>query len=180
MCPSERPSSIPTEPCRSLTKRTLPGKKITLGELEQRSRRKFRINLHELWHPQQDPERYEEVTRTRWAKKTRAQRKAILENAWHAKIPVDHRPDLEDNRRAELDTDNEQSDAPDDIYMWPHINLEDLLTPKFSRQESIKSYYSCVVVLRKYHAFRKCPFISWRACGRDRVARFIWPPAELR
>ena len=71
-------------------------------------------------------ERFEDLVRRRWSKKTRAQRKALLLEAW-PNMPEKHRPDIqayrhEDEMRRKSNTDFR------DAYMWPHISLQDLLS----------------------------------------------------
>ena len=75
--------------------------------------------------------RHEGVIRKRWAKKTRTQRKAILESSWHTQMPHQHRPDLRDYYRVERRGFNETSTSTirEDVYKWPYINTEDLVTP---------------------------------------------------
>lgn len=70
-------------------------------------------------------ERYEAVIQKRWLKKTREQRKTILLTAW-PNMPVTHRPDFEAFTRDKPG----QPPASRDPYLWPHINLDDLLKPK--------------------------------------------------
>ncbi|KAI4617057.1 uncharacterized protein J4E87_008570 [Alternaria ethzedia] len=75
--------------------------------------------------------RYEGVIRKRWTKKTRTQRKAILERSWHTQMPHQHRPDLRDYYRVERREFSEASTSTirEDVYKWPYINTEDLVTP---------------------------------------------------
>ena len=70
-------------------------------------------------------ERHEEVIQKRWLKKTREQRKTILLAAWPNMSPT-HRPDFTSFTK---DKPGRQP-VSKDPYMWPHINLEDLLKPK--------------------------------------------------
>jgi hypothetical protein len=85
-------------------------------------------------------ERYEDMIRTQWAKKTRAQRQRILVEAWYTDLPRSHRPDPLDFRKAETQTNSDDEDEDDgnvdndsdkkiDVYQWPHVSLEDLLPP---------------------------------------------------
>jgi len=75
--------------------------------------------------------RSEGVIRKRWTKKTRTQRKAILERSWHTQMPHQHRPDLRDYYRVERREFSEASTSTirEDVYKWPYINTEDLVTP---------------------------------------------------
>ncbi|KAB2101763.1 hypothetical protein AG0111_0g9460 [Alternaria gaisen] len=62
-------------------------------------------------------ERHEETIRKRWNKKTNAQRKQILLEAWPV-MSAQHRPDIAAWR---------QHSRTKEAYMWPYINLEDLV-----------------------------------------------------
>jgi len=71
--------------------------------------------------------RSEALVRKRWLKKSTAQRKAILLDAW-PNMPHSHRPDIQQilriaNAPALLLTHSRDKD------MWPYINLDDLLEP---------------------------------------------------
>ncbi|PWY93426.1 hypothetical protein BO94DRAFT_563841 [Aspergillus sclerotioniger CBS 115572] len=68
--------------------------------------------------------RLEGTVRKRWLKRTREQRKNLLLSAWPNMAAL-HRPDIEAFRR-EPPGNPEYREA----YMWPHVNLEDLLNPK--------------------------------------------------
>ncbi|KAI1499397.1 hypothetical protein F5X99DRAFT_430778 [Biscogniauxia marginata] len=70
------------------------------------------INNH--WH----------VIQNRWRRKSKAKRRAILLQAW-PNMPSSHRPDLEVWRRGHRGT-VDIGDPEMAIFMWPHINLEDL------------------------------------------------------
>jgi hypothetical protein len=107
--------------------KTLPGDPITLEELKREATESSESISKDYNILNKTLKRYEEVIRTRWAKKTRSQRKEILENAWQSRISVHHRPDLEEYRRSHLKIKSDDSKKV--VYMWPHINLEDLLTP---------------------------------------------------
>ncbi|MCJ1236686.1 hypothetical protein MMC14_004668 [Varicellaria rhodocarpa] len=69
-------------------------------------------------------ERYEEVLRKRWTKKTQEQRKKILLEAW-PNLSSAHRPDFEALHR---ESANQRAKGTKflDAYLWPYINLEDL------------------------------------------------------
>ncbi|PYI03682.1 hypothetical protein BO78DRAFT_463113 [Aspergillus sclerotiicarbonarius CBS 121057] len=69
-------------------------------------------------------ERLEGTVRKRWLKRTGEQRKHLLLSAW-PNMPPTHRPDIEAFRREPPGNPKYRED-----YMWPHINLEDLLNPK--------------------------------------------------
>lgn len=68
---------------------------------------------------------YEAVIQKRWLKRTREQRKKILLTAW-PNMSATHRPDFEAFAREKGVGLTRFRDA----YLWPHINLEDLLKPK--------------------------------------------------
>lgn len=77
-------------------------------------------------------DRYEPMTRTRWMKKSAAQRKAILLEAWPGMAQL-HHPHLKAYRRdkdLQARTDDHHRHIGHtrfrDAYMWPSINLEDL------------------------------------------------------
>ena len=67
--------------------------------------------------------RHEATIQKRWMKKTREQRKDILLTAW-PKMSLTHRPDYDAFRAKQLGASRREA------YMWPYINLEDLLKPK--------------------------------------------------
>lgn len=78
-------------------------------------------------------QRYEELLRKRWAKKTREQRKKILLTAW-PNMPAAHRPDLQ-----VLQNESRQQAARGQptvtlerkgCFMWPQINLDGLTKGK--------------------------------------------------
>ncbi|KAF2033345.1 hypothetical protein EK21DRAFT_98345 [Setomelanomma holmii] len=64
--------------------------------------------------------RHEETIRTRWSKKSNPQKKKLLLDAW-PNISTTHRPDVEAWR---------QRARTKEAYLWPSINLEDLVKPK--------------------------------------------------
>ncbi|KAF8349259.1 hypothetical protein F5887DRAFT_1233694 [Amanita rubescens] len=70
-------------------------------------------------------ERYEATIRKRWSRKTREQRKTILLAAWPNMSPT-HRPDFDAFARRKPGRQLMSRDS----YMWPYINLEDLVKPK--------------------------------------------------
>ncbi|KAF2121592.1 hypothetical protein BDV96DRAFT_640976 [Lophiotrema nucula] len=75
-------------------------------------------------------ERYEDAIRKRWVKKKRDVRKEILLDAWgkYRPMAVCHRPDLQAFRRASGGRGARGSVTDSvDVYMWPHVNLEDLM-----------------------------------------------------
>ncbi|KAG0043471.1 hypothetical protein BGZ83_011355, partial [Gryganskiella cystojenkinii] len=71
--------------------------------------------------------RHESLIQKRWLKKSREQRKAILLTGW-PDMPTTHRPDFEEFLNEKLFA--KTPTASEDVYLWPHINQEDLLKPK--------------------------------------------------
>lgn len=68
----------------------------------------------------------EHLIQTRWLKLTQSQRKSILLNAW-PDMPKGHRPDMDHLLRGQVP----RLDKIDmGAFIWPYINLEDLLKPK--------------------------------------------------
>jgi hypothetical protein len=78
--------------------KTLPGDPITREELKRDATESSESISKDHSILNKTLKRYEEMIRTKWTKKTRSQRKAILENAWQSKFSVHHRPDLEEYR----------------------------------------------------------------------------------
>jgi hypothetical protein len=107
--------------------KSIPGQKITLEEPEREATESSMSIAKDYTTLNKTLKRHEDVIRTRWAKKTRTQRKSILENAWLSRLSIHHRPDLEETRRGELEIKSD--DNKKDVYIWHHINLENLLTP---------------------------------------------------
>ncbi|KAF1940134.1 hypothetical protein EJ02DRAFT_424234 [Clathrospora elynae] len=107
---------------------SLPGELISLSGLKREAEESSESISKSYVTLNSALKRYEDLVRMRWSKKTRTQRRAILEKAWHTDIPTHHRPDLLDFRRGELELDRKRN-RDKNTYMWPHINLEDLLTP---------------------------------------------------
>jgi hypothetical protein len=72
---------------------------------------------------------HEAVIRKRWLKKSRAHKQELLLKAW-PNMSARHRPDLERHFSGRgLMLAKAQGFANFDEYMWPYINLEDLLRP---------------------------------------------------
>ena len=68
--------------------------------------------------------KFEGDIRARWLKKSKAQRKAILEKAWPSQLPKNHRPDID---RSVLNACPHQRHSHGLAqYAFPHLNLEDL------------------------------------------------------
>lgn len=70
-------------------------------------------------------ERHEATVQRRWAKKSRAQKLAILLAAW-PEMPTTHRPDFRAFRKKAGGLDVKLRGS----YMWPYINQEDLVKSK--------------------------------------------------
>ncbi|OQE21175.1 hypothetical protein PENSTE_c012G03144 [Penicillium steckii] len=73
-------------------------------------------------------ERHEATIQKRWLKKTRQQRRKVLLNAW-TDMPLNHRPDFEPLRNG-WTPERTQGTKVRGIFLWPHINQEDLLNTK--------------------------------------------------
>jgi hypothetical protein len=75
-------------------------------------------------------ERHEETIRKRWTKKSREQKKRILLTAWPG-MATQHRPDVAAFRSMRS---NVRAQSPGsksyESFMWPYINLEDLMKPR--------------------------------------------------
>ncbi|KAK3804835.1 MAG: hypothetical protein J3Q66DRAFT_361619 [Benniella sp.] len=70
-------------------------------------------------------QREETTIRKRWLKKTQEQRKNTLLSAW-PDMPASHRPDMEAFFREK----SRSGTAFREVYLWPHVNQEDLLKRK--------------------------------------------------
>jgi hypothetical protein len=73
-------------------------------------------------------EQYEDVLRKRWIKKSREQRKKVLLTAW-PNMAVTHRPDFGALARETDDVRRRNASRFGNEYLFPYINLEDLLKP---------------------------------------------------
>ena len=71
---------------------------------------------------------HENTLRARWIKKTREQRKKILLTAW-PKMPESHRPDMQAVCRESVEQRRAGTKFRND-FLFPYINLEDLLKAK--------------------------------------------------
>lgn len=99
------------------------------SEIQQRSRElaSQTFNDYHLLHDLL--ERHELTIRKRWQKKTTEQRRKVLLTAW-PNMPHDHRPDFEAFTQ-ESQQERLRGTKFKEAFMWPYINLEDLLKPKF-------------------------------------------------
>lgn len=80
-----------------------------------------RLNLFDNYETlQKILDRFEDLIRKRWMKKTQEQRKKLLLDAW-PQMPRAHRPDFQAQRRERADQSQFR-----DSYLWPHMNQEDL------------------------------------------------------
>lgn len=96
-------------------------------EAEGRSQRLF-VSYNEL---RAILERHEATIQKRWAKKTKAQRQAILLRAWPNMATV-HRPDFEAFKKESRQGRDVKRVGTKyrDSFLWPYINQEDLSGPK--------------------------------------------------
>jgi hypothetical protein len=75
--------------------------------------------------------RHESLIRKRWLKKSTAQRRTVLLEAW-PQMAQSHRPDCSEiceNLKEALGPANKRN-LPSEACLWPYINLEDLLKPR--------------------------------------------------
>jgi hypothetical protein len=87
----------------------------------RRDARRFAIKLFESHATlQKIVERHEETIRTRWSKMSNSQKKRRLLEAW-PNMSTHHRPDVEAWRKQA---------KTKEAYLWPYINLEDLVKSK--------------------------------------------------
>lgn len=85
--------------------------------------------IFEQWNALHDIlDRYEELVRRRWLKKTQSQRMTILLSAW-PDMSKTHRPDFEALRK-ETQEARTRGSRYRDAFLWPYINLEDLVQGK--------------------------------------------------
>lgn len=88
---------------------------------------KFASSIFESWVTLASLVAQHEVTiRKRWLQKTREKRRQILLTAWPEMAPT-HRPDLAIFRRS---GSSRSEQAKRSAYLFPYINVEDLLVPK--------------------------------------------------
>ncbi|KAF2867597.1 hypothetical protein BDV95DRAFT_630985 [Massariosphaeria phaeospora] len=73
-------------------------------------------------------ERHEEIIRRRWTKKSKEQKTRILLTAWPNMSPQ-HRPDVDALQR-ETPAQRLKGTRFREAYLWPYINIEDLVKPK--------------------------------------------------
>lgn len=98
----------------------LPGGLSSPKEV-RRDTRRFATRLFQDYATlQKIVERHEETIRTRWSKKSNQQKKNLLLEAW-PNMSTHHRPDVEAWR---------QRAKTKDAFLWPYINIEDLIKPK--------------------------------------------------
>jgi hypothetical protein len=88
------------------------------AEVESNARRTSLFNAFD--HLQKILDRFEELIRKRWKKKSGEQRKLILREAWPG-LSRAHRPDFHALRREHADQLQFK-----EAYLWPHMNQEDL------------------------------------------------------
>ncbi|TVY82358.1 hypothetical protein LSUE1_G003449 [Lachnellula suecica] len=73
-------------------------------------------------------ERYEDVLRKRWAKKTKVQRAKVISETW-PKMSATHRPDYAALSKEGSQLRNRKT-AFREAYLWPYMNIEDLVRGK--------------------------------------------------
>lgn len=75
-------------------------------------------------------ERYETTIHKRWLKKTKEQRRVVVQKAWMVEMAQCHRPDW--NVLYKFTTTKGHIEGPQLLapLMWPHINQEDLVKPR--------------------------------------------------
>lgn len=103
---------------------------VTPDEVE-REARQYSQKLFDHWYRLKwIVERFEATIRKRWLKRDGEKRKRLLLTAWPS-MPASHRPDFDlfvrQNRQP---IDAVQLDKNTDVFLWPQINLEDLLKPQ--------------------------------------------------
>jgi hypothetical protein len=100
----------------------------TASEVRTEARERS-TDLFSNWETLQNVlKRHEETIRKRWMKRNKAQRKTVLLNAWPNMASM-HRPDYHAFR---LEKHNQLSQGTKfrEYYLWPYINLEDLIEGK--------------------------------------------------
>ena len=105
---------IPSLPSRAEVKREAAERSLKIFEYWNR--------LHEILV------RHETVLRKRWMKKSREQRKRVLLTAWPG-MSATHRPDFL-ALKTESERQRRRGTRFRDAYLFPYINLEDLLKAK--------------------------------------------------
>jgi hypothetical protein len=106
----------------------MPSSMPTPAEAQREARERSTHVLASWNQLRQILERHEDVLRKRWTKKTRTQRTAIILGAW-PKMSATHRPDYEAFRR-ETSESKSQGTKFREAYLWPYINVEDLVKGK--------------------------------------------------
>jgi hypothetical protein len=98
----------------------LPGSMPSPKEVRRDARRLATKLFEDRTTLQKITECHEETIRTRWSKKSNPQKKRLQLEAW-PNMSNRHRPDVEAWR---------QRSKTKEAYLWPYINLEDLMKPK--------------------------------------------------
>ncbi|CAG8972588.1 hypothetical protein HYALB_00011320 [Hymenoscyphus albidus] len=99
------------------------------AEEVQKEARERSVDILSQWNTlKRVLEGHEKVLRKRWMKKTKANRMAIITEAW-PNMPSMHRPDFEALKREGPKIKSERSHLKD-WYIWPYINIEDLVRGK--------------------------------------------------
>ncbi|TGO53824.1 hypothetical protein BCON_0117g00170 [Botryotinia convoluta] len=98
-----------------------PSQKEAQQEAKERS-----IEVLSQWNRlRQILERHEDLIRKRWMKRSKVSRSRIILQIWPG-LPATHRPDLQ-SLIAERYKLKKEDTKFRDAYLWPHLNIEDLL-----------------------------------------------------
>jgi hypothetical protein len=103
-------------------------KMISLSEADQESKKRSRQIFTDWERLNNILNKYEDILRKRWIKKTKEQRKRLLLSSW-PNMSTTHRPDFQAQHR-ESDEQRRTATRFRDAYLCPYINLEDLCKAK--------------------------------------------------
>ena len=103
-------------------------KMISRSEVDQESKKRSRQIFTDWERLNNILNKYEDILRKRWIKKTKEQRKKLLLSAW-PNMSTTHRPDFQAQHR-ETDEQRRTATRFRDAYLCPYINLEDLCKAK--------------------------------------------------
>jgi hypothetical protein len=128
--------------------------------------------------------RYEDVLRKRWLKKSLEQRKKVLLSAW-PNMALTHRPEYQ-AFQSESEQKRRTSTRYRNEYLWPQINLEDLLKPKnlllflhsrghhkpdvFARQD--QKPHELAALTKAYEAYEPAGAFTVRLTGQTSAATY--------
>jgi hypothetical protein len=121
--------TILTENFKATLRNEAAGLPMSLSPKKVRTQaRQFARDLFRDWHiVHAIIERHEDTIRKRWTKKSREQKKKILLTAWPG-MATKHRPDV--TALLTMRCVETALDESYEAFMWPYINLEDLLKPR--------------------------------------------------